>query len=101
MNTRNDWFEDLQRNVSEMIRKSPAGDIERNVRAMMTQTFSRLDLITREEFDIQKELLERLFERVSVLEQRIKALEGIDADSESSNDVFDTSAKRDADAASS
>lgn len=76
MNTRNDWFEDLQRNISDMIAKSPAGDIERNVRAMMTQTFSRLDLITREEFDIQKELLERLFERVTALELRIQALEG-------------------------
>lgn len=81
MNTRNDWFDDLQRNVSDMIAKSPAGDIERNVKAMMSQTFSRLDLITREEFDIQKELLERLFERVSVLEQRIHTLEGLDSGS--------------------
>lgn len=79
MNTRNDWFEDLQRNISEMIAKSPAGDIERNVRAMMTQTFSRMDLITREEFDIQKELLERLMERVTALELRLQALEGGDA----------------------
>lgn len=76
MNTRNDWFEDLQRNISEMIAKSPAGDIERNVRAMMTQTFTRMDLITREEFDIQKELLERFVERVTALELRIQALEG-------------------------
>lgn len=78
MNTRNDWFEDFQKNVSELIAKSPAGDIERNVRAMMTQTFSRLDLITREEFDIQKELLERMIERVAALEARIQALEGAD-----------------------
>ena len=81
MNTRNDWFDDLQRNVSDMIAKSPAADIERNVKAMMSQTFSRLDLITREEFDIQKELLERLFERVSVLEQRLRTLEGLDSGS--------------------
>lgn len=78
MNTRNDWFEDLQRNISEMIAKSPAGDIERNVRSMMTQTFSRMDLITREEFDIQKELLERLMQRVAALELRIQTLEGAD-----------------------
>lgn len=84
MNTRNDWFEDLQRNISEMIAKSPAGDIERNVRAMMTQTFSRMDLITREEFDIQKELLERLIERVTALELRIQALEGRDTAGETS-----------------
>lgn len=76
MNTRNDWFEDLQRNISEMIAKSPAADIERNVRSMMTQTFSRMDLITREEFDIQKELLERLMQRVAALELRIQTLEG-------------------------
>ena len=87
MNTRNDWFDDLQRNVSDMIAKSPAGDIERNVKAMMAQTFSRLDLITREEFDIQKELLERLFERVSVLEQRIRTLEGADTVTELLNDT--------------
>ena|SRR5690625_4321096 len=88
MNTRNDWFEDLQRNISDMIAKSPAGDIERNVRAMMTQTFSRMDLITREEFDIQKELLERLLERVTALEARIQALEAHDtADDQAAADA--------------
>lgn len=85
MNPRNDWFDDLQRNVSDMIAKSPAGDIERNVKAMMAQTFTRMDLITREEFDIQKELLERLFERVTMLEQRIRVLEAADADPASDN----------------
>lgn len=76
MTNRSDWFEDFQRNVSEMIAKSPAADIERNVKAMMAQTFSRLDLITRDEFDIQKELLERALVRLSALELRIQALEG-------------------------
>lgn len=78
MNKRNDWFEDFQRNVSEMIAKSPAADIERNVKAMMAQTFSRLDLITRDEFDIQKELLEGALLRLAALELRIQALEGAD-----------------------
>lgn len=79
MNSRNDWLDDLQRNISELIAKSPAADIERNVKAMMAQTFSRLDLVTREEFDVQKELLERLFERVAALELRIQALESPEA----------------------
>lgn len=82
MSNRNDWFDDLQRNVSELIAKSPAADIERNVKALMAQTFSRLDLITREEFDIQKELLERALVRLSALEQRIQALEGDDTAAE-------------------
>lgn len=75
MNTRNEWFEEFQKNVSDLIAKSPAADIERNVRAMMTQTFSRLDLITREEFDVQAQLLERALARISALEARMRELE--------------------------
>lgn len=73
--TNRDFFEEFQKNISELISKSPAADIERNVKAMMAQTFSRMDLITREEFDIQAELLERALARISVLETKVQALE--------------------------
>ncbi|HEY9281395.1 MAG TPA: accessory factor UbiK family protein [Eoetvoesiella sp.] len=75
MINRTDWFEDFQKNVSDLIAKSPAADIERNMKAMMAQTFSRLDLITREEFDTQAELLERALARITVLETKVQALE--------------------------
>lgn len=75
MANRSDFFEEFQKNISELIAKSPAADIERNVKAMMSQTFSRLDLITREEFDTQSELLERALARISVLEAKVQALE--------------------------
>lgn len=75
MINRTDWFEDFQKNVSDLIAKSPAADIERNVKAMMAQTFSRLDLITREEFDTQAELLERALARITVLEAKVQTLE--------------------------
>lgn len=75
MMNRTDWFEDLQKNVSQMIKNSPAADIERNVKAMMSQTFSRLDLVTREEFEIQSALLEKALVRLAALETRIAALE--------------------------
>ncbi len=75
MMNRTDWFEDLQKNVSEMIKNSPAADIERNVKAMMAQTFSKLDLVTREEFDIQAAVLEKALARVAALETRLAALE--------------------------
>ena len=42
-----DLFNDLQQKVSEALRNSPAKDIEKNVRSMMTQGFARLDLVTR------------------------------------------------------
>ncbi|HUH59045.1 MAG TPA: accessory factor UbiK family protein [Candidimonas sp.] len=76
MINRSDWVEDLQKNISDLIAKSPAADIERNVKAMMAQTFSRLDLVTREEFDIQVQLLERAMTRLTALESRVQALEG-------------------------
>ncbi|MBB5214343.1 accessory factor UbiK family protein [Parapusillimonas granuli] len=73
---RTDWMEDFQKNISELIAKSPAADIERNIKAMMAQTFSRLDLVTREEFDVQAQLLERALARITALESRVQALEG-------------------------
>ncbi|ARP87096.1 accessory factor UbiK family protein [Bordetella genomosp. 9] len=76
------WMEDLQKNISDLIARSPAADLERNVRAMLTQGFSRLDLVTREEFDVQADLLARTIARadqlaaqVAQLEARVSALE--------------------------
>lgn len=76
---RNDWFADFQKNISDLIAKSPAADIERNVKAVMAQTFSRLELVTREEFDVQVDLLERAIARITALEARVQALEGASA----------------------
>lgn len=66
---------DLQQRVSDLLRASPAADIERNVKALLSQTFQRMDLVTREEFDVQAALLERLRTRVTALESRLAELE--------------------------
>lgn len=50
-------------------------DLENNVRAVLQNAFQKLDLVTREEFDVQSELLARSREKLEVLEQRIKELE--------------------------
>lgn len=71
----NQWFDDFQKNMSDLLAKTPAADIERNMKALMMQTFSRMDLITREEFEVQAELLGRALERVESLEARVRALE--------------------------
>ncbi|CPI67886.1 Uncharacterized protein conserved in bacteria [Bordetella pertussis] len=75
MNRTQQWMEDLQKNISDMIARSPAADVERNVRAMMTQTFARLDLITREEFEVQVDLLARARTRVDQLSAQVQQLE--------------------------
>ncbi|CAG9175336.1 accessory factor UbiK family protein [Cupriavidus respiraculi] len=70
-----DIFNDLQSKVSEALRNSPAKDIEKNVRSMMTQGFSKLDLVTREEFDVQSQVLARTRARLEELEARVIELE--------------------------
>ncbi|MFT0851047.1 accessory factor UbiK family protein [Achromobacter sp. F4_2707] len=76
MINRNEWVEDFQKNLSDLIARSPAADIERNMKALMAQTFSRLDLVTREEFDIQAQLLQKALQRITALESRLDQLEG-------------------------
>ena len=72
---RNSWMDEIQRNVSDLIARSPAADVQRNVKAMMTDAFSRLDLVTREEFDVQVELLARTRAKLDVLEAQLRRLE--------------------------
>ena len=72
---KNPWFDEFQKNVADLIARSPAADIERNVKAFMGQAFTRMDLITREEFDIQVALLAKAQLRIEALETQLQALE--------------------------
>lgn len=65
--------------LRQVFEASPAKDVEKNVRAVLTNVFSRLDLVTREEFDVQREVLLRTRERLAELEQKIAAAERRDA----------------------
>ena len=49
-------------------------DVDKQARAMLSNALDRLDLVTRDEFDVQQELLSRLAARVAVLEDRLDAL---------------------------
>ena len=71
----NAFFNDLQGKINQAIENSPAKDIEKNVKAMMTQGFSRLDLVTREEFDIQNQVLAKTRAKLEALEARLAELE--------------------------
>jgi BMFP domain-containing protein YqiC len=71
----NTFFTDLQSKINQAIENSPAKDIEKNVKAMMTQGFSKLDLVTREEFDIQAQVLAKTRTKLEALEARLAELE--------------------------
>lgn len=76
------FFEELSGKISQLVASSPAGEFEKNARAAMTSAFARLDLVTREEFDVQRELLSRCRQKLAELESRVAALEGRNAESE-------------------
>ena len=66
---------DMQNKIGEAIRSSPAKDIEKNVRTMMSQGFQKMDLVTREEFDIQSRVLAKTREKLEALEAKVAEIE--------------------------
>ncbi|MSQ53960.1 MAG: accessory factor UbiK family protein [Betaproteobacteria bacterium] len=68
-------LDELGARVSQAVRDSPAADIEKNLRVLMTAFFDRFDLVAREDFDVQRKLLERAQARLATLEARVAELE--------------------------
>jgi hypothetical protein len=66
----------LNERIAEALRRSPAADLEKNLRALLAGWFDRLELVAREDFEVQKKLLERAQARLSELEARVAELEG-------------------------
>jgi len=57
--------------LAELAASSPARDLEKNARALLNGLFARLDFVTREEFEVQRELLARAREKDETLEARV------------------------------
>jgi len=68
-------FEDLNRRIADALRDTPAADLEKNLRALLVSWFDRLDLVSREDFDVQRKLLERAQAKLAELEKRTAELE--------------------------
>ncbi len=69
------FFEDLSSKISETLANSPAKDIEKNAKALLGSAFGKMDLVTREEFDVQQQVLIKTRLKLSELEARLEALE--------------------------
>ena len=68
-------LDDLRSRIESALRDSPAQDMERNLRALLASWFDRLDLVLRDDFEVQKKLLERAQTKLGELEARIAELE--------------------------
>lgn len=69
------FFDDMSARLNQVMASSPAKDFEKNARALLAQGFAKLDLVTREEFDVQARLLAQAQEKLTALETRVAALE--------------------------
>jgi BMFP domain-containing protein YqiC len=69
------FLDEIGEKISQAISHSPVKDIEKNVRAMLQSGMQKLDLVTREEFDVQQEVLLRTREKLTELETRLAQLE--------------------------
>lgn len=71
----NKILDDLSRRIQGLFAESPAADFEKNMRALLQSVFAKLDLVTREEFDVQTQVLAKAREQLTALEARVTELE--------------------------
>jgi hypothetical protein len=75
LNLNRQSIDDLLARVGDAIRNSPAQDVERNVKALLSSGLARLDLVSRADFDVQAQVLARTREKIDALEARVAELE--------------------------
>jgi hypothetical protein len=77
-------IEELARKLAETVPpgvRALQADMEKNFRALLEAALSRMNLVTREEFDVQSRVLERTREKLTALDERIRDLESSTPDS--------------------
>ena len=71
----NRLFDDLATRISEALRRTPAQDVEKNLRALLAGWLDRFELVPREDFEVQKKLLEHAQAKLAELEGRVARIE--------------------------
>jgi BMFP domain-containing protein YqiC len=68
-------LDEINKKINDLLANTPAADVQKNLRALLQSAFAKLDLVTREEFDVQRAVLLRAREKITQLEARLAALE--------------------------
>ena len=66
---------DLSARLAAFAKSNPAKDLEKNFKGMLSSALTRLDLVSREEYDVQARVLSRAREKLAALEARVAELE--------------------------
>ncbi len=70
-----DKLNEISNKIKEMIKDSPLGDAEKNIHALLKGAFTKMELVSREEFDVQAEVLRNTREKLSQLEAKLAELD--------------------------
>jgi BMFP domain-containing protein YqiC len=69
------FLDQLSGRINELLPEQLPQNIKNSLRAIIEASFSKLDLVTREEFDVQREVLLRTREKVDFLQKELAAIE--------------------------
>ena len=69
------FITDLSNKINEIIKSSPLADVEKNINALIQGAFTKMELVSREEFDVQAEVLRNTREQLVELEAKLAHLE--------------------------
>ena len=68
---------EISNKIKEVVGSSPLGDVEKNMHALLKSVFTKMELISREEFDVQTEVLRNTRQKLEQLETKFVALEAL------------------------
>lgn len=66
---------EISNKIKEVVGSSPLGDVEKNINALLKGIFTKMELVSREEFDVQAEVLHNTRQKLELLEVRLAELE--------------------------
>ena len=69
------FINDLSNKIRELVKNSPLDDMDKNIHALIQGAFTKLELISREEFDVQAEVLLNTRDKLTLLEAKLAELE--------------------------
>ncbi len=71
----NEKLSEISNKIREIVKDSPLPDIEKNIDALLKGMFTKMELVTREEFDVQTEVLKRTRQKLEELEKKLSEVE--------------------------
>lgn len=73
---------EISNKIKEIVNSSPLGDVEKNINALLKSVFTKMELVTREEFEVQAEVLRNTRQKLELLEARLVELESAGPESQ-------------------